>query len=266
MTQGTVAPFSLRGQLRRWMQQADSLHSEVFQSPALGLSAWSTHGVQDSGIGQSRVEGLEGGRVLIGEVPALGLVRDLQGYTDVRIDDLGSAAGSPFARRGAALSCQAYEALVMTAMEMDNGEAWGLAGPGQSLTLRMGATAFENELMSAIAASFGVKLIASADRFSASALCVWLWHHARMLSIGRSLRLLCRCCSDGASAPPYSCHAQTLAEALRRLAISLHGREPAPAAPVPLAVSQIMTDLTVRLASLTLWRLAALRTMLTLAW
>lgn len=268
MTQGTDAPLSLRGRLRHWLRQAHSFQGEAGQGPANGLSSWSAHGVGGSVEGQSRVEEMERDRVLIGELPAQGLARAVQGYTDVRIDDLGSAAGSPFSRRGLALSCQAYEALVMAAMEMDNGEAWGLTSSGQGSILRVEATAFEGELLSAIATSFGVELIASAHRFSASSLCVWLWHHARILSSGQSLRLLCRCCSDGLSAPAYSCHAQTLAVVLRRLAALSHGHEPALAALALPTTIHATTGLTVRARSLesSLWRLAALRTMLMLAW
>jgi hypothetical protein len=229
MTQGTVAPTLSALLHMRLRRVQEGFHGEDFDDSlfeSLGLSRddsdqWSRvdHGL--SGDGQDLVrENVD--LVWIGKLHRSGgnscsTTRLPNGFLDVRVDRGGSLVGNPFVGGPRAQVCRAFDAWLIVAMMLDDGNAWTDGDWTRVVNSMPEASAAERQLMLSIAQYYDVHLHPSYLHCSAMTLSTWVCHHARLSADGQRLRLLCCCLIvTSSSRPPIglTCHAQSLAAAI----------------------------------------------------
>ena len=168
------------------------------------------------------------GRVLVGKLRRVGGINRPSrlaptGFQDVVVDRHESWVGNPFVGGSTAQLCRAYNLLLIALLLVDDGESWGEEVWRRLQTLPRATGSTEQETARRIATLLNVKVHANGGCRSAAVTSAWLWHHARQLALGRSLRLLCWCYEQqlGRSVPAGVCHAQVLADMLRYLGAGL---------------------------------------------
>ena len=145
-----------------------------------------------------------------------------EGYIDVRVDMHGSRVGNPFHGADAARLCRAYDELLHLLLTVTisvdeclrDFEDAGQDASYESIEL----TPLERRMLSSVAEKHGVKV--HRRHVQPSAVTPWLVYHAKLLSLGQSLRLLAWGASDVEGPLPHFCHAHLLMGALLWLASS----------------------------------------------
>ena len=130
---------------------------------------------------------------------------------DVIVDRHQSVVGNPFEAKPRDRCCRAFAVWVKLAL--DDGQARDEKAFYALKASPPRASALDLQLLEAVARHFSVPLHSYHARASSHALLAWLWFHARQRAAGRRLRLLCWC-TDSTRSPAWTCHAQTLGEAV----------------------------------------------------
>ena len=172
----------------------------------------------DVGLGSVRIGGLRW--TARGPAP-LQSVQD--GYLQILVDRHSSVVGNPFCGAPRERLCRAFDALLTAVLHITLDVKEGLCLYKDFLhelpSLCVVPDAHEASLVRFIADQYRVKVHRHAC-FKIEHVHAWLCYHASLLAQGRSLHLFCWCAKTGARLPPWTCHAQSLAEALRTLARS----------------------------------------------
>ena len=235
MTEGAVAPFFCRRRLLEQGCAADFFmlaagdHSVAVTADLCMTAPASATAPGQAGRAEGRGEGMYEWILVdrLKRIDGRGVPRRVApaGYLDVSVDR-SSLAGNPFGKGHRAELCQAFGVWLFASLMQDDGSAWPEAAWQAQASIRGHAGPEDRRRLHAVAVHYEVQLHAEAHSFSSHALCAWLWHHVRLLVQGERLRLLCWCCSElrgdrWCEAPPCTCHAQSLRNALYWLYLQL---------------------------------------------